>query len=82
MILLTKLDKQKVLVLIDSIKYVEATPDTLIRFINGDMLIVSESLQQISDLVFEFKTKCLASASLSTTNAAAMSSSGDSASWT
>lgn len=82
MILLTKLDKQKVLVLIDSIKYVEATPDTLIRFINGDMLIVSESLQDISDLVFEFKTKCLASASISSTSAAATTASGDSASWT
>ncbi len=82
MILLTKLDKQKVLVLIDSIKYVEATPDTLIRFINGDMLIVTESLQDVSNLVFEFKTKCLANASISTASAAAMTSSGDSASWT
>jgi uncharacterized protein YlzI (FlbEa/FlbD family) len=79
-ILLTKLDKQKVLVLIDSIKYVEATPDTLIRFINGDMLIVSESLQQVSDLVFGFKTKCLAGASIST--ASVETSSGDCASWT
>lgn len=82
MIVLTKLDKQKVLVLIDSIKYVEATPDTLIRFINGDMLIVRESLLEVSNLVFEFKTKCLASAAISTTGAAAMTSSGDSASWT
>lgn len=82
MILLTKLDKQKVLVLIDSIKYVEATPDTLVRFINGDMLIVTESLQEVSSLVFEFKTKCLASASISSNNAATQTSSGDSASWT
>lgn len=82
MILLTKLDKQKVLVLIDSIKYAEATPDTLIRFINGDMLIVSESLQEVSDRVFEFKTKCLTSASISSNNAATTTSSGDRASWT
>ena len=62
MILLTKLDKQKVLVLIDNIKYVESTPDTLIRFINGDMLLVSESLEDISALVMQFKSRCLAPA--------------------
>jgi uncharacterized protein YlzI (FlbEa/FlbD family) len=41
MILLTKLDKSKVLVSLDNIKFVESTPDTLVRFVNGDMLIVS-----------------------------------------
>ena len=81
MILLTKLDKQKVLVLIDSIKYIEATPDTLIRFVNGDMLIVSESMDQIAELVLQFKAQCL---TRSTSHAAAVCSaaSGENASWT
>ncbi len=59
MILLTKLDKSKVLVSLDNIKFVESTPDTLVRFVNGDMLIVSESLDEITRLVQDFKTRCL-----------------------
>lgn len=62
MILLTKLDKSKVLVSLDNIKFVESTPDTLVRFVNGDLLIVSESLDEIARLVEEFKTRCLAAA--------------------
>ena len=81
LILLTKLDKQKVLVLIDNIKYVEATPDTLIRFINGDMLIVSESLEEISELVLQFKSRCLTSANSSKLDLSS-SALGDHASWT
>ncbi|MEI6832546.1 MAG: flagellar FlbD family protein [bacterium] len=81
MILLTKLDNQKVLVLIESIKYIEATPDTLVRFVNGDMLIVSESMQEISELVLQFKAQCL---TRSTTQAGASfgAASGETASWT
>jgi flagellar protein FlbD len=80
-ILLTKLDNQKVLVLIESIKYIEATPDTLVRFVNGDMLIVSESMQEISELVLQFKAQCL---TRSTTHAGASfdAASGETASWT
>jgi flagellar protein FlbD len=80
-ILLTKLDNQKVLVLIESIKYIEATPDTLVRFVNGDMLIVSESMQEISELVLQFKAQCL---TRSTTHAGSSfgAASGETASWT
>jgi flagellar protein FlbD len=80
-ILLTKLDKQKVLVLIESIKYIESTPDTLIRFVNGDMLIVRETMQEISDLVREFKAQCLIDSSRQT-HAHYDSESGEAASWT
>lgn len=81
MILLTKLDRQKVLVLIDNIKYIESTPDTLIRFINGDMLIVNESMQEIAQLVSKFKTQCLVDASIQAPSSKAPAS-GDCASWT
>lgn len=80
-ILLTKLDRQKVLVLIDSIKYIESTPDTLIRFVNGDMLIVNESMDQIAELVLQFKAQCL-TRSNSHANAVYGVSSGETASWT
>lgn len=81
MILLTKLDKQKVLVLIESIKYIEATPDTLIRFVNGDMLIVSETMQEIANLVLGFRRQCLSDSNgQPSTGFAAIS--GGTASWT
>ncbi len=47
MLLLTKLDDSKVLVSLASIKYLEAVPDTLIFFLNGDSLMVKESLSDI-----------------------------------
>jgi flagellar protein FlbD len=47
LIQLTKLDKAPVVLHPEAIKYVEAIPDTLIHFLNGDTLIVLESLQDI-----------------------------------
>jgi uncharacterized protein YlzI (FlbEa/FlbD family) len=61
-ILLTRLDKSKVLVSLDNIKYIESSPDTLVRFINGDMLIVLESLDEIANLAVAFKMRCQAAA--------------------
>ncbi|MCX6124161.1 MAG: flagellar FlbD family protein, partial [Proteobacteria bacterium] len=53
MLLLTKLDKTRVLVTLETIKYVEETPDTLIRFLNGESILVRESLPQITTLADE-----------------------------
>jgi flagellar protein FlbD len=50
MILLTKLDQTRILVPIEAIKYVEETPDTLIRFQNGETLIVKENLETLCEL--------------------------------
>jgi uncharacterized protein YlzI (FlbEa/FlbD family) len=63
MIFLTKLDKSRVLVAIESIKLIESTPDTLIRFVNGDMLIVLETQEEIASEVVRFKSRCLGLAS-------------------
>lgn len=51
MFLLTKLDKTRVLLTPETIKYIEETPDTLIRFLNGESIIVRESLEEVSSLV-------------------------------
>ena len=59
MIFLTKLDKSKVLVTIESIKFIESTPDTLVRFVNGDMLIVREGMDEVALLVEQFKARCI-----------------------
>ena len=50
MLLLTKLDQTRVLVPIESIKYIEETPDTLIRFLNGESVIVREDFLTIQNL--------------------------------
>ena len=59
MIFLTKLDKSRVLVAVESIKFIESTPDTLVRFLNGDMLIVMEGLEEVALLVEQFKARCI-----------------------
>ena len=59
MILLTRLDNTKLLVNIESIKYIESTPDTLLTFLNGDTLMVLEPLEDIQKSVIEFRVKTL-----------------------
>lgn len=59
MIMVTKLDNTRILLNIEAIKYVEQTPDTLILFLNGESLIVRESLDEIERRVVELKRKIL-----------------------
>jgi len=54
-ILLTRLDRSKILVNIESIKFVESTPDTLIQFINGDSLIVLETQAEFLQIVEKYQ---------------------------
>jgi len=57
MLMLTKLDNTPILVNLETIKYIEPTPDTLIRFVNGDTLIVRESLEDLERGVIELKKR-------------------------
>jgi uncharacterized protein YlzI (FlbEa/FlbD family) len=83
MIILTKLDKSKVLVSLDNIKYVEAVPDTLIRFVNGDMLIVCEGMAEIAEIVETYKVRCLSAAQKNSAGATRTDSfSGGHEAWT
>lgn len=66
MILLTKLDNKEILVSLETIKYVEAVPDTIVFFTNGDSLMVKESLVQVQARVREHQTEILKGASLAT----------------
>lgn len=59
MILLTKLDKQKVLINLETIKYLEAVPDTIIFFTNGESVMVQESLSTISQAVLDYQAAVL-----------------------
>lgn len=47
MITVTRLDERVVVLNADLIKMVEATPDTLITFINGDTLMVREPVNEV-----------------------------------
>ena len=59
LIFLSKLDNSKVLVNLETIKYIESTPDTLIFFINGDSMLVRETLDEVERRVVDFKNKIL-----------------------
>jgi flagellar protein FlbD len=47
MILLTKLNKNEFVLNAELIRYVERCPDTLITLINGDTLMVRETLDEV-----------------------------------
>lgn len=57
MILLTKLDNTSIAVCLDAVKYIEEMPDTLVLFLNGDSVIVKESLDSILNQVIKYKAK-------------------------
>lgn len=59
MILLTKLDKTRILVTLETIKCIEETPDTLVRFLNGESLMVRESIEEISRLADEMRRRII-----------------------
>ena len=47
MITVTRLDKRVVVLNADMIKMLEATPDTIVTLINGDTVVVRESVEEI-----------------------------------
>ena len=47
MITVTRLDERVVVVNAEMIKMIEKTPDTIITFINGDSLLVRESVDEV-----------------------------------
>ncbi|MCX6128047.1 MAG: flagellar FlbD family protein [Proteobacteria bacterium] len=59
MILLTKLDKQKILINLETVKYLEAVPDTIIFFTNGDSVMVQESIDDIAQAVLTYQSSVL-----------------------
>ena len=61
MILLTKLDDNKILISLETVKYLESVPDTLIFFINGDSVIVKESLPEIEAAVIRQRSQVVQS---------------------
>lgn len=59
MILVTRLDKQKMFLNPDHIVSIEETPDTVITLFNGHHILVRERCQVILNRVIAFRTKIL-----------------------
>ncbi len=59
MIMLTKLDNQKILINLETIKYLEAVPDTLIFFTNGESVMVKETLENVTEAVKDYHSDLL-----------------------
>jgi flagellar protein FlbD len=59
MIQLTRLNNSKVSINSDLIKWVEQNPDTVITLLNGEKLLVQETVEQVVDRVIEFRRQLL-----------------------
>jgi flagellar protein FlbD len=59
MIQLTRLNNSRVSVNSDLIKWVEQNPDTVITLLNGEKLLVQETVDQVVDRVIEFRRQLL-----------------------
>lgn len=55
MIRLSRLNKEPFLVNCDLIEFVEESPNTIISMASGRKLVVSESANEIKELVIEYK---------------------------
>jgi len=55
MITVTRLDKRVVVLNADIIKMLEATPDTIITLLNGDTLVVRESVDEVVQRAIDYQ---------------------------
>jgi flagellar protein FlbD len=54
MILLTKLNKQRVIVNAELIKFIEKTPDTMVTLTSGDHFMVLETVDEVVDRAIDY----------------------------
>lgn len=62
MVELTRLNGERMIVNCDLIRYVEASPDTVITLITGDKIVVAETPEQLIERVIGFRSRLLQSA--------------------
>jgi flagellar protein FlbD len=58
MIEVSKLNGSPLMVNPDLIRYIEATPDTVLTFTDGEKLVVREQPREILDKIVEFRRNC------------------------
>ncbi len=57
MITITRLNERVLVLNADLIKMIEATPDTIITLINGDSVIVRESVDEIVERAIDYQRR-------------------------
>ncbi|OQX86249.1 MAG: endoflagellar protein [Candidatus Latescibacteria bacterium 4484_7] len=57
MIKVTRLDDRKIVINADLIESIEQTPDTLISFTTGRKLMVREDLEDVLQMVIDYRSK-------------------------
>ncbi|HDM09874.1 MAG TPA: flagellar protein FlbD [Desulfobacteraceae bacterium] len=55
MIEVTRLDNSKILVNVEVIQSLQATPDTVITFTTREKIVVKEPVEEISKRIFEYQ---------------------------
>jgi len=55
MITITRLDKRVVVINVEMIKIIESTPDTIITLINGDTIVVRESVEEVVGRAIDYQ---------------------------
>jgi flagellar protein FlbD len=64
MIRLSRLDHQEIAINSDLIEYVEAKPDTTVRLVTGDSILVLESVDEVIRRIVSFRRMLLGSSGL------------------
>ena len=59
MINVTRLNVSKIIINSELIEFVEAIPDTIITLTTGQMIMVKESVEEVVDMVKEYKRNIL-----------------------
>ena len=54
MIAVTRLNNKRFVVNAEQIRFIETTPDTMITLVNGDKIMVRESLEEVVRLATEY----------------------------
>lgn len=57
MIGLTKFNQHKIIINAEQIEVIESTPDTVITLLNGHKYIVTETAEEVVDLVIRYKQR-------------------------
>lgn len=55
MIEVTRLDNSKVLINVEQIQSLQATPDTVITFSGREKMMVKEAVEEVSQRIFEYQ---------------------------
>jgi flagellar protein FlbD len=59
MIRVTKLNKAPVILNLETVKYLESTPDTVVYFVNGESMMIRETMDEVVEKVQIFKGNIL-----------------------